>query len=836
MKYLYIALTLTLALTSTSTPWAQQIGHGCVRANLPATKFYNGEFDRETLPAFIVSAQTPVYAQKRSDGDPVKRLAFNSRVFVVEPADSSSGARAQVADYNDVNNIYGWVDQEHLICRHDPLRLESGIWKRAFIQTATRVIDSDDDVNYTTKVVYDDSQGGCENGDCRKIGEFKWFFIYAERDGKLLVSESAQLSGASANIFGWLDVDDAILWQTASALRPSEMLDDNVSTLSDRSSSSDSNISEDYICAYPGPESINDPEQCRPVLGGERWFESHLRLPILGDVGDEESGYWQVVFKGAGSNLGKAELLEGLLSTGSTGNPTLSNLDVMFVIDGTRSMAPVIDAIKGTANKPGLVERLAERLGGKIDASNNYRVGFQIYRDSQSNGPDGVRNSASYSLANKPCQSDPTGFDKAFAEVAAIDDGWDSDFVENVYGGIMRGIRNLNSCQHHSKLIIIIGDHGYNATKQSDRGHRGYSANNLIRALYQDGVFAQPPILLFIQMPTSGNNTNQNAYDTAYRLFADQASQLSESWMASNPQYRDLPDDEFRNESRRAGAAQFEKLRSANVSDEVLDQIVEGINSFFNPGLTREILESGEAIVDAIDRMRKMDQYARVPILWWGMAEEALCQSYQDRCEKNILDKVQELYIPKNQSAKLVREVLVSDGQFNDWQGVLKAFRQLQPGRQARDQLLEVLKEKVGTNLGVNLDDTTDRDKPLGEILQLKAGLPYGFESPILQYTENEIRENIPTCELAHVVEVSIGQLVILEAIEQGNGLPVFAYEPPDTRRCISMGPKGRALRRINQASVTVELLNSQVGAQDRNFLFPANNDKFYWLPIEWLP
>ena len=828
MKYLYLALMLILASVSTPTLWAQQaehhkVGHGCARANLPTSNFYEGEFDRESLPAFIVSAQVPVYSDKRSEAiAPTERLAFGSRIFVVEPAGESSGARAEVADYSDVSNVYGWVDQQHLLCRRDPLRLANGIWRRAFVQTATKVIDSDVELNYTTKVMYDSSEGACEDDDCRQIGEFKWFFIYAERDGKLLVSEAAQLRGNSVELSGWLNLDDAILWDTASALRPSETLEDSEP--------------EDYVCAYPSPESIDDPEQCRQVLGGERWFESHLRLPILDDVDDEDNGYWQVVFKGAGSNLGEAELLEGVLSTSSNANPTLSNLDVMFVIDGSRSMSPVIDAIKGTAGKPGLVKLLAERLGDKIDASNNYRVGFQIYRDSRLDGADGVRNSAAYSLANKPCHSDPTGFDKAFTEVEAQDDGWDSDFVENVYGGIMRGIKNLHSCSEHSKLIIVIGDHGYNATKQSDRDHPSYSISNIIRALYQDRLFAQPPILLFIQMPTSGNNTNQDAYDTAYRLFADQARELSEAWMTNNPQYKDLPTNEFNHESRRASSAQFKRLSSANVTDEVLDQIVEGVDSFFNPGLSAEILASGEAIVDAIDRMRAMNQYKSVPILWWGMAEQTLCRLYERRCEENILDKVQELYIPKSQRAKLVREVLMTDAQFNDWQGVLKAFRQLEPGRQTREQLLAVLKQKMGTNLGINIDDTTDADKTLGEILQLKAGLPHGFDSPILQYTENDIRADIPACELNHIVEVSTSQLTVLEAIEQGKGLPIFPYESANILLCTTMSTKGKALRKVKQNDVTVQPFNSPVGAQERSFLFSANNDQFFWLPIEWLP
>ena len=790
--YLFWATALVIAHADAA--WGAPVGSSCASANLSANNYYNGEFDRESLPAFIVSTQTPVYREQRSASTPVRRLAFGSRVYVVEPADGESGTRAQVADYSDASNVYGWVDQEHLLCRRDPLRSDSGIWRRAFIKTATRVIDSEDELNYMAKIIYDDSQGKCEDDACGEIGVFKWFFIYAERDGKLLVSEAAQLRGNDIKLSGWLNLDDAIMWETASALRPSEKLDDS--------------DPEDYVCAYPSPESINDPEQCRQVLGGERWFESSLRLPIIGDVGDDDTGYWRVLSQVAGSNLSQSDLLDSLLSTSSNANPTLSNLDVMFVIDGTRSMAPVIDAIKGANGNPGLVERLAERLGDKIDASNNYRIGFQIYRDSRLNGTDGVRNSASYSLANKPCQSDPTGFYKAFVEVEAQDDIWDSDFAENVYGGIMQAIKNLHSCPQHSKMIIVIGDHGYSGSAQSDRGHRSYSANSIIRALYHNQVFAQPPVLFFIQTPA--NNTNQRAYNSAYNLFADQARQLSEAWMRNNPQYEYLPANEIDREVRRAITSQFKRLRITDSSEQLLAAIVGKINSFFNPSLSAEPLVSGENMV---------------------MAEPNL-QPHQ----LGTFDIAREMYIPKSQRDKLVREILMTDAQLNDWQGVLKAFRQLNPGRQTREQLLAVLKEKIGTNLGIDLDDTTDADKSLGEILQLKSGLPYAFNSPILQYTENDIIADIPACELAHVVEIAIGQLVVLDAIEQGDGLPVFAYEQTNMLRCATMTAKGQALRKIRQDDVVVLPFNSPVGDQKRSFVFSANNDQFYWLPIDWLP
>ena len=803
-RYFFLAAALLIAPAATA--WGAPVGNSCARANLPASNFYQGVFDRESLPAFVAGAQVPVYAQKGSDGDPIRRLTFGSRVFIVEPADSSSGTRTQVADYSDASNIYGWVDQQHLLCRRDPLRLDTGIWRRAFIKTETRV--------------YEDSQGGCEVDACRGIIEFAWPFIYAERDGKLLVSESAQLHGVSANILGWLDSNDAILWNNASALRPSEKLDDV--------------YPEDYVCAYLSPESINDPEQCRPVLGGERWFESNLRLPILSDVGDDATGYWRVLAQGAGSNLSRSQLLDNVLSTNSDANPILSNLDVMLVIDGSRSMGSVINAIQGTADNLSLAERLAKQLADKTNNRSNFRIGFQIYRDSRLNGPDGVRNSLSYSLADKPCRSDPSSFYHTFAEVKAQDNGWDSDFVENVYGGIMRGIKNLHSCPEHSKLIIVIGDHGYNSNKQSDRDHQSYSTSSIIRALYRDRLFVQPPILLFIQTPASTNNTNQGAYDSAYDLFADQARQLSEAWMLSNPQYKDLSADEFNREVRRAIASQFKRLQATDSSDQLLDAIVDtiGIGAFFNPDLSAEILSSGEATVEAIERMRKMEPYARMPILLWGIAKPTLRQSHQ----LGTFDTVQELYIPKSQSDKLIREVLVTDGQLNDWQGVLKAFRQLQPGRQTREQLLAVLKQKVGTNLGVNLDDTAYSDKPMGEILQLKSGLPYGFDSPILQYTENDIMVDMPVCELAHVVEVAVSHLALFDAIEQGNGLPTFSYEPLNRLLCISMSSKGRALRRINWGDISIQPLNISSGNQERSFLFSANNDRFYWLPIEWLP
>ena len=837
MKYLYLASIAALAILFAPALWAQPIGYGCALASQPPDRLHDDTFDRESLPSYIVSAQAPVYRGK-DDNTPYRTLDFGSRVYVIEPADDVRGTRARVADYGNINEVYGWVDQEHILCRTKPLRLNNGILRRAFVQTATRVVASGDgEINYTVKLVYDSSKGYCENYNCREIGQFRWFFTYGERDGKLLVSEDAQLgSGNRHDIFGWLNGNDVIKWHTASALRPSEKLEESTP--------------EDYICAYPTPESISDPGQCRQVLGGERWFESNLRLPVLDDSGDESNGYWRVVFKGAGNNLGRAELLESVLRNDSYASPTLNNLDVMFVIDGTDSMSNVINAIKGTNGSPGLVERLASRLADRIDANTSnsvYRVGFQIYRDSETNGTDGVSNSESYSLAGINCTSDDAnGFARAFARVQARDYIIDNDFPENVYGGIMQGISNLHSrnrgCMQHSKLIIVIGDNGYSKEEQEDRNQNGYSTSDIIEALYNETYFSQPPVLLFIQMPARTDIDNVRDYNRSYNLFARQASELSEAWMRNNPQYANLSDHDFAHQSDLAQASQFRRLSPANVSDQVLDQIVEGINGFFNPRLAEKILASGEAIVDVIERMRRMNEYESVPILWWGMAEQTLCQSYEERCTADILDKVQELYIPKSESEKLVREVLMTDGQFNDWQKVLRVFEGLDPGRQNREQMLKVITSNLKTHFHkLNLEDTTGREMSFGKILQLKVGLPYGFSSAILQYNERDIlsaSEGVPGCELDHVKDVALGRLAILNEIEPGNGLPIFSYDPPfDTRYCRDMGEIGRNLRTISGTSgVTIRAFNRQVGEQTRSLVFPSNNDRFYWLPIEWLP
>ena len=833
MKYLYLTSISALALLMAPALWALPIGHGCALASQPPDRFYDDRFDRESLPSFIVSAQAPVYRGK-DDNTSYRTLDFGSRVYVVDPADDVRGTRARVANYENINEVYGWVDQEHILCRTEPLRLDNGILRRAFVQTATRVVGNDDgEINYRVKLVYDSSEGACNNHNCREIGKFKWFFTYGERDGKLLVSEDAQLVGYKLDIFGWLNEDDVIEWHTASALRPSEKLEESTP--------------EGYICAYPTPESISDPDQCRQVLGGERWFESNLRLPILDDGGDENNGYWKVVFKGAGNNLGRAELLESVLRNDNYASPTLNNLDVMFVIDGTDSMDNVINAIKGTNGSPGLVERLASRLADRIDANTSnsvYRVGFQIYRDSENNVTDGVSNSESYSLARRNCTSDANGFARAFARVQARDYFDDRNFPENVYGGIMRGISNLHSrdrnCKQHSKLIIVIGDNGYSAELQRDHNQTAYSTGDVIEALYNKDYFSQPPVLLFIQMPARTDIDNVIDYNSSYDDFARQASELSDAWMRNNPQYARLSDDDFADQSDLAQASQFRRLSPDNVSDQVLDQIVEGISGFFNPRLVEEILYTGEAIVDVIERMRRMNEYESVPILWWGMAEEALCHSYAERCTEDILDKVQELYIPKSESEKLVLEVLITDDQFTQWENVLGAFRDLNPGHQTRRQMLEVITNRLNTDLGVNLEDTTDRDRSLGEILQLQAGLPYGFSSAILQYNKNDILsadEGVPGCELAHVRDVALGRLAILRAIRLSSGLPIFSYEPFDERYCTRIGPIGRELRTISRAGgVEIQAFNYSVGKQTRSLFFSTDNDKFYWLPIEWLP
>src|SRR5262249_53412557 len=66
-------------------------------------------------------------------------------------------------------------------------------------------------------------------------------------------------------------------------------------------------------------------------------------------------------------------------------------------------------------------------------------------------------------------------FRTAVQAVKAEEPAGDDDLPENTFGGMVQASEDVAPCSDHTKLVFIIGDHGYDGAKQESRGHERWT-------------------------------------------------------------------------------------------------------------------------------------------------------------------------------------------------------------------------------------------------------------------------------------------------------------------------------------------------------------------------
>jgi len=116
--------------------------------------------------------------------------------------------------------------------------------------------------------------------------------------------------------------------------------------------------------------------------------------------------------------------------------------------------------------------------------------------------------------------------------VRAYDAVDDKDFSENLYGGLVKASLDFASCPDHLKLIVVIGDAGYDADAQRQRGHKVYDIDSVVQRYVRGRRLNTQPILLFIRAPNEVDTvTGKEAYQKAYDDFRSQGVPSSKASM-----------------------------------------------------------------------------------------------------------------------------------------------------------------------------------------------------------------------------------------------------------------------------------------------------------------
>jgi hypothetical protein len=185
----------------------------------------------------------------------------------------------------------GWVERSALLCALLPLKGESGLEQKFyFLPTITVPGDTSTTVNaYPAPELK-----GCE-GQCRELSGFEGYFVFDvdEHNKSYLLSETYRLDDVS-QLVGWVSQENGFVWDTAYGLRPRE---DLVFPEGHKLSGM-----ERIVCAYATIEdALTDPAgRCLPIPGGNRWYLSEHRIPLLKFVEYEGKSFYKVILSFGG--------------------------------------------------------------------------------------------------------------------------------------------------------------------------------------------------------------------------------------------------------------------------------------------------------------------------------------------------------------------------------------------------------------------------------------------------------------------------------------------------------------------------------------------------------
>lgn len=772
---------------------------GCEEQLLQSYQMEDGKrVFNDDIQVFTTRMATPVYKNSSGTDLAQQTLDFGQKFFISDPGAGTQ--RIRIRRLSD--EVVGWVERDALLCRIFPLPdPKTGLLRRVVIQTETAI-----QGQVVPRLAYHSTEKKCEGGasSCPKLSRFQWYFIYSQEKGLVLLSEAANLGGRDARLVGWLPESDGINWNTAIALRPAEQLENKKAP----------DGSEAHVCAFPSLDSMKDPKACRPVLGGKRWFKIDSRIPILNEV----ASIYEVAISSAATS---GTFDEALSLVGVSG---LKNIDVFFVIDGTKSMQNIIDTIKGRPGFPGVVDQIRTRMKGKLRDGGTLRYGYRIYRDSVKGGTSGVEDDGLPLPDN--CGPNEDQFLKSFQSVRAYDAVDDKDFAENVYGGLVQASRDFSSCPDHLKVIVVIGDAGYDAEAQRQKGLKAIDVDSIVQRYIRGKRLNTQPIVLFIRAPNEVDTvTSKESYQKAYDDFRSQGLAILKG-VYSSAGVTDSPE------------SFFFTLQSRQADSVLIDRVIERVDQLLQPDALGKLmtrLNSGESLAEAITALQRGDR-ANIPILFWNVVADALCDRLGSQCKEQIKEGVFRAYIAR--SNDLTLDVLLSQRQLENWREILGKFKTfwstLRSGERSRAQVVNALTESIGSVLRLNIDDS---GKNIGEFVQLVGGLPNGAASKLMAYTPAELRSEsaIDRCEVQHLVDYASKKADIIQIILDGDKLATFTTEVLPISACPSLTAKGKAVPHLPSLPIPRPLNNADANT-NYSFSFTKGNDRYYWIPVEYLP
>ena len=777
----------------------------CKRFNLPDS----GVVDY-TWSVKIKRQNTPFYSSK-TDQKPEGFLNFNDNFNLVEAYKD----RLRVQRHEDIK-AFGWVDKKDILCSLKPLRSSSGLHKKFYIKTATK-FRSD---KPSTVKSYDSPVGNeCGSQGCRELARFEGYFVFDEDNGRILLADAYTLR-PETRLVGWVDAEDGFIWDTSYGIRPRE----DFVFPQGHPKAGEERVTYAYLSRKEALQKRNG----RPVLGGDRWFKYALRIPVL----EREQNMYKVIMPLVGVGINKSDRYGRVVIFDNRQVSTekaiqnilnLKNIDVFFLIDGTKSIEPYLKSVQKVVTKLKKVIEQDDTLGVI-----NSRFGFGIYRDFYA---EETELGYWYSFPEN-CTLDRGAMNQNHNEFIAELDiimqamlsyriRGDLDFEENSFGGLVKVIDNeISNCPDRLKVLFIIGDHGYSSVNQQNLyGRVPVEMETLIEGLrgnLKNGVM--PVITFFIQTPYVEKRTNSLSYadcKRAYELFGSQAKEILNGL------------------KKHAVKMHPERYFLTSSDKDLPDKVIEGLTSFINVkaiSAVNEIildLRGGSSLTEAIDRWQNYDEFNNLPGLFWDLIATAGCKYLGDQCSNRIVDTILEGFIPVTND--IVADIWCTAEDLRKYRNVMENVEDAcgyQQGKFIRRELVHALITTL-RRLVPN-PPPPETGETLREYVSRISHLPVRQDSPLFNYTIEQLEDpqRVPDCEIERLNTWIANVNKFLYNIAD-NKRPFF-----ETRQQPGSCPGGNNIPYIVPGSITAK----RFSGKNMSYSHPLGGTTIYWIPKDFLP
>lgn len=816
-------------LAMSGSLWAQEtdlISGDCRSYNF-VEKFGDALSDEVGTPVFVLRDGAPAY-KGQADKEPARTIKFSSGVYVnaVETENEAPTERVRVRLPYEQGEPQFWMNRTDLLCRNSPLvDPETGLERKALIRTKTT--QREDGVVQAIRASFVASgDGSTGQQDARELSRFTTYLIYAESKEKYLLGDQFVLSNAEQKLVGWVKKEELIAWNWSIGLRPEIDL-------------KNADGSTGTICGYDDP---TDRTNCVPILAGNSWFKTDLRLPVLEITPD----YYRVAaassgFGGAQVKDGKIVVTKEMLASMKV-NPgeaagfnedkirSFNQIDVFFLIDGSKSMGPYIDAIRGSGDNEGVVRSIVgaiERRGGGA----SIRAGFRVFRDSTKQGQTGV--DEGYALGDSQCQEDTDEtreeererFESRLETIQTSNEEAD-DYDENLLAGLDQAALDMYGCPERQKVLFVISDAGYDPDMQKLRGQPALSAFEVSQRLTElekvTVFFVRPP------MRDKGEFKSEKSfadYSESWNEFAKYGLYILGQVLArdtsNDPNI--VPENFF-----------VDLEHGARATASMLDKVSSYVGSVARPDVVNDILvdlRGGNALEQIITRLQGDDRNKDVPVLYWNMMKRTACEGDEKACKERIYDGIFDLYVPKNQP--IVLEAWMRSDKLFSWRDILEPI--INFGSYSLPEQRRALGQAIRNSLAtvLSLPAPEDMNEQVGDYMRRSGLIPGPIKTPLLGYTFRQLSDPgaLPVCEIDRlniwlVASSRMLNNVITERLSR--------YKIDDqARECPNMSDNGKELKVIREAPETY----APGPDPDKYRLGSAFlGEKIFWVPHDYLP